>query len=320
MKAFYTTIAMCLAITLGTTVLTAQTLDTSRIMMTELDGQTPISSDDVEQINNEIDKLYDDDLDTGWEGDEFNVATVGMRFREVNVPQGAIIDSAFIEVFAHEDEGDPAFITIWGQDSDDTETFNDTDLVTDRPATDATVRWECTEEWFIWQKYRTPNFATVVQEIVDRDGWTPGNSMVFVLEGEDQGASDEDNARDMESFENVEDPDDGGDGLNHPERIPKLYIYYTVTSSIDEVALEQALKLRSNTISNGQLVLSYDGSLEANMSLHLFSMNGSKISTLTDDLSAGSDQTFYLPDLAKGMYILNAQAGSMQKSYRIFVY
>ncbi|MDP4820266.1 MAG: hypothetical protein NWR67_04625, partial [Saprospiraceae bacterium] len=41
-----------------------------------------VSSDDAEQENESIDALFDDDLDTGWEGDpeDQNVLTTGLRF------------------------------------------------------------------------------------------------------------------------------------------------------------------------------------------------------------------------------------------------
>ncbi len=66
-----------------------QWVDSVRIQMTGLDSGVEVSTDDAEQINNEIDKLYDDDLDIGWEGDEFNVVSTGLRYRCVNVPKGA---------------------------------------------------------------------------------------------------------------------------------------------------------------------------------------------------------------------------------------
>lgn len=319
MKTFYY-LTVSLLILFSFNRLQAQSLlDTSRIVQTDVEGDTPVSSDDAEQINDEIDKLFDDDLDMGWEGDEFNIITVGLRFTDIGVPQGAQIDSAFVEIFAHEDEGDPANITIWGQASDDTETFNDTDLITDRPRTTAEVRWEITEDWGIWQLYRSPDFAPVIQEIVDREGWEEGNSLVLVFEGEDQGASNEDNGRDFESFENIEDPDDGGDGLNHPERIPKLYVYYSITSSVDDLIEREIFKVNSTVTNNKVLNVTYDGSLREPLSVGVFNMAGSQVCLLSLNLPAGENQPIRLPDLDTGMYIITAVGGDYRKSTRIFV-
>ena len=79
----------------------------------------------------------------------------------------------------------------------------------------------------MWEPYESPDLSPVIQEVIDREGWTPGNALTLFMKGEDQGASLLDNARDFESYENIEDPDDGGDGLHHPERIPSLEITYT---------------------------------------------------------------------------------------------
>ncbi|HMQ48054.1 MAG TPA: T9SS type A sorting domain-containing protein [Saprospiraceae bacterium] len=197
-----------------------------------------VSSDDAEQENDEIDALYDDDIDAGWEGapEDQNILTCGMRFRNILIPHGAIIDSAFIIVYSHEDKSaeDVAELTVYGDDTDDAVTFTEDMLIDARPSTTATVEWTVAEDWSIWEPYRSPDLKAIVQEIVDRSGWEAGNALAFVVLGKNQGPSDLENAREWESFENISDPEDGGDGQNHPERVPQLVIYY----SISELAVE----------------------------------------------------------------------------------
>ena len=163
------------------------------------------SSDDAEQENDEIDALYDDDLDAGWEGDpeDQNILTVGLRFRNIYIPQGATIDSAYILVFSHEDksEEDVARITIVGNATDNAETFTEDMLIDTRPMTTASVLWEVAEEWTIYQPYRTVDISTIVQELVNRSGWQAGNALAFIMLGENQGPSEVENAREFESFE-----------------------------------------------------------------------------------------------------------------------
>lgn len=258
-------------------------LDTVRIQKTGEDGGIDVSTDDIEQKNNEIDKLYDDDLDIGWEGDEFNIVATGLRYRGVSVPNGATIDSAFIEMWAHEDEGDPALVTIYGEASDNPGTYNDTDLISDRPQTTASVFWEITEAWAIWEKYRTPDLKAIIQEIVDRPGWQPGNAMAFFLTGQDQGASAEDNARDFEAFENVADPDDGGDGLNHPERVSKLVIYYSGESSTKDLIWASGLKVAPNPVSGQPLRVYLDAFNGEAVAITLFDINGKALQSWEQD-------------------------------------
>ncbi len=204
------------------------------------DGVTfAASSDDAEQENNEIDALFDDDIDAGWEGaaEDQNTLTAGMRFQNIHVPQGAVIDSAFIEVYSHEAKAksDIAKLTITADNTDNAETFNEKDLITARPKTKASLLWTVDVEWGLWTKHRTPDISTIVQEVVDRNGWKSGNAMAFIFAGENQGPSDDENAREWESFENIADPEDGGDGKNHPERIPTLVVYYSSASGNSSV-------------------------------------------------------------------------------------
>jgi hypothetical protein len=188
------------------------------------------SSDDAEQENDEIDALFDDDIDAGWEGTEgdANTLTAGMRFQNLGIPQGATIDSAFIVVYSHEAKTaeDVANLTIYAEDTDNAATFTEDALITDRTSTTAQVSWIVAEEWGLWTPHSTPDLSELIQEIVDRSGWAPGNAIAFVFQGEDQGPSEVENAREWESFENIADPEDGGDGQNHPERVPRLVVYY----------------------------------------------------------------------------------------------
>ncbi len=194
------------------------------------------STDDAEQENDAVDTPFDDDIDAGWEGapEDQNILTAGLRFRDIYIPQGATIDSAFIIVNSHEgkDAEDVAKITIIAEATDsaftfDETNFNDTKLLTDRTMTSASVLWTVDEPWELWGFYSTPDLKDVVQEVIDRSGWKMGNPIAFYLQGENQGPSDVDNAREFEAYENIADPADGGDGQNHPERRPKLVVYYT---------------------------------------------------------------------------------------------
>jgi len=195
-------------------------------------NQIPVSSDDAEQENNAMDDLEDDDLDAGWEGEaqDQNLLTTGMRFRDMFIPKGAVIDSAYIYLASHEAKGvnDTAKLTIYGEAADFAATYDLNTLITDRTYTAASVEWTVAEEWAIYQIYQTPDIKDIIQEIIDRPGWEVGNPINLILTGEDQGLTDTlENTREFEAFENIADPADGGDGQRHPERIPQLFVYYS---------------------------------------------------------------------------------------------
>lgn len=243
------------------------------------------SSDDAEQENDEMDALYDDDLDAGWEGepDDQNILTTGLRFRDISIPNGVQIDSAYLVLCSHEGKSaeDVAIITIVGEATDDAMTYDEESLITDRPETNAAIVWEVDEEWELWEFYRTPDIKTIIQEIVDRENWTPGNSLAIMLKGENQGPSDLENAREFESFENIADPEDGGDGQNHPERRPKLVVYYSGGTGFDEFFAHKEMFVYPNPAVNGTFNIVLDEQKEA--AIFIYNQMGSLVQSMNSD-------------------------------------
>jgi len=270
------------------------------------------SSDDAEQENDEIDALYDDDIDAGWEGEpeDQNILTAGLRFREITIPQGAVIDSAFIIVTSHEAKtaDDVANITIVGEATDDAQTFTDDMLIDARPQTSASIRWIVDEPWGLWTPHSTPDLSPIVQEIVDRPGWESGNSIAFILLGEDQGPSEVENAREFESFENIADPEDGGDGQNYPDRVPMLCVYYSspnATTSVRTIFAPEVkeLKVFPNPAQSGLVTIE----LETNDAsiINIFNTNGQLLRTQRFDF--GKQVQMNTGNLPTGVYYIQAR-------------
>jgi len=279
----------------------------------EEDGVTfEASSDDAEQVNDEFDSLYDDDLDAGWEGapEDQVVNITGLRFRSVFIPKGAVIDSAFIQIWSHEGKSadDVAKITITAEATDNAQTFVETALITDRPRTTAKLLWEVAEEWGLWTKHQTPDLKALVQEVVSRSGWAPGNAIAFVMEGENQGVTDVENAREFESYENIADPEDGGDGQNHPERRPRLVIYYSSQStSINDIFSPsvKSLKVYPNPARPGIVTLELDENDAAD--IRLFDAQGRMVKAMFNGF--GNKIAFQTGSLPVGTYYIQAVQG-----------
>lgn len=240
---------------------------TLTIVETHKDGETSISFDDGEYENDSIDKLDDDDLDMGWEGEDLNIMTSFTRFQNVTIPQGTTINSAVLTIYAHEDEEDEAIITVYGEAADNSAPFVETEALADRSFTSASVNWTCSDSWTMWQPYQSPDLTSIIQEIVNRPGWVSGNALTLFMKGEDQGASLLDNARDFESYENIEDPDDGGDGLQHPERVPTLVITYGSATGIKAQNANQALKIYPNPATTGIVKVSFENNGKSEVAL-----------------------------------------------------
>ena len=79
-----------------------------------------------------------------------------------------------------------AKVTIFGEAADDSPAFVETELINGRSWTTASVAWKIAEPRTMQESYRSLDFKTVIQEIVDRAGWASGNDLTIFLSGEDQ--------------------------------------------------------------------------------------------------------------------------------------
>lgn len=299
------------------------TLDNGTVVTLDL------STDDVEQENDEVDSRFDDDLDAGWEGEpaDQNLLHMGLRFRDLHLLQGSTIDSAYIRLWAHEGKtaADIAKITIAGEAADnaatfDSTNFNDNFLLTDRPKTSAQVNWTVAEDWTIWQSYKTADLGPIVQEIVNRPGWQSGNAIAFIFLAENQGPSIVENAREFTSFENIADPDDfdpqgnPGDGRNHPEWVPQLVVYVQGPLGITEQVVD-LMKVYPNPVTNGMLEIELPEMASANITL--MDMVGNTVAE--QQVEKASSTTLKVNELPAGVYILKVRQGKHTFDRKIII-
>lgn len=155
---------------------------------------------------------------------EFKSATqasyTGLRFRNVRIPQGIKIESAYLEFQNNNSsstESSTVKLKISGQASDDVANpFSNTEDISPDSRTRTTPKkdWEITQPWLgtsvadtlctttpCYRTYVSPDIKEVVQAIVDRPGWCGGNSMALFADG-DEGSGSLD-SRTAESFEQV---------------------------------------------------------------------------------------------------------------------
>jgi hypothetical protein len=178
------------------------------------------------------------------------------------------------------------------------------------------------DNWIIYFPYRTPDVKAIIQEIVDRDGWKSGNALSLVLKGEDQGASDVENSREIESFENIEDPEDldnegiPGDGLNHPERVPTLVVYYSETgaTAIKDNRAVKAVKAFPNPVNSDRLSISFPSATGGEISL--YDITGKIVKSQTIDASTVH---INVTGFAKGVYILKTLQGNKTETQKIVI-
>jgi hypothetical protein len=113
--------------------------------------------------------------------------TVGMRFSETDIPLNATIVNAYIQFQVDENSSTATSLTIQGEDTDNAGAFlRLTRNISSRPRTAAIVSWSppaWTKVGEAGPDQRTPNIASVIQEIVNRPGWSRDNAMVLIITG-----------------------------------------------------------------------------------------------------------------------------------------
>ena len=132
-------------------------------------GNVSLTSSDLELVETSVDQ------------------TVGLRFQNIAIPAGATISSATIQFQVDEATSGTIELFITGQAADNAQTFDSANNdISARPTTAAEVAWsppDWTDVGAAGDDQRTPNIATVIQQIVSRSGWSSGNSLVVIITG-----------------------------------------------------------------------------------------------------------------------------------------
>ena len=102
----------------------------------------------------------------------------GMRFTDVDIPQGATITSAVLRLYSIYSDSGVVTSEIRGEDANNAITFTTYTDFLDRSRTSTTVSWSV-GAWTAGMWYESPDIKVVVQEIVNRYGWDEGNAMVL---------------------------------------------------------------------------------------------------------------------------------------------
>ena len=183
-------------VNLSATSALVDTNDTANGTITDNDGQANIfetrvsaSSDDAEErVNSGRVSLTSADLDmvfdtSGSQQDHI----VGIRFTGVNVPPGATIQNAYIQFQTDEPDLVATSLTVRGEDVDDALPFSiATSDISSRATTSSAVSWSPAAWNTVGEAgpdQQTPNIASILQEIVNRSGWSSGNALAITITG-----------------------------------------------------------------------------------------------------------------------------------------
>lgn len=107
---------------------------------------------------------------------------LGLRFTGVHIPRGAKINSAYLTLVASATLTAACIAIIKGEASDNPSTFSTYSDFANRPRTTASTNWTMPNTT-AGTAYNSPNISNIIQEIVNRAGWQPGNALVIFISG-----------------------------------------------------------------------------------------------------------------------------------------
>ena len=111
-----------------------------------------------------------------WYGD----CLTAVRFTNVTIQQGATITSAKLTFVAYATDTSDVKAKVYGIDEDNTATFHP-NAPGGRARTSASRDWDL-NGITLNSSYDATNLTAIVQEIVDRGGWSTGNAMGFLID------------------------------------------------------------------------------------------------------------------------------------------
>lgn len=137
----------------------------------------------------DVDDNYMQSLTNNWLGfprdsDGSSERWSGVRFQDVTIPQGVTITDAYLYGRAYSDYSNTIYIRVYGEDEDDTSQFSTSANFQGRDRTTQYVDIEISDDWDNGDWYSLDGCGGIIQEIVNRGGWSSGNAMVLFIQND----------------------------------------------------------------------------------------------------------------------------------------
>ncbi len=112
--------------------------------------------------------------------------TSGFRFNNVAVPQGVNIEDAYLNFTVNGPYTNALSLRIRGEDTGDADSFSGTRRPDTLSYTSSSAPWviPASDTWGLNNERQTPDISAIVQEIVTRSDWAPGQGMAFIIEND----------------------------------------------------------------------------------------------------------------------------------------
>lgn len=163
-------------------------------------------------------------VQAGYQSSDYRQKGAGLRFTNITIPKGAIIDQAYLTLRSRLNKSaGPCNTRISAEKVDNAPTFaDDRWAFDDRYANNtATVDWDNIPAWTTGEDYNSPDIKTVIQAIIDREGWASGQAIVIFWEDFEYRTTVLEARRAAHSFD------------TDPDNAPKLVIEYQIPIPIN---------------------------------------------------------------------------------------
>ncbi|TWT46338.1 outer membrane biogenesis protein BamB [Thalassoglobus neptunius] len=162
------------------------TIDLNLKQRVDLKSGIPVghANDDVEEAESGDVSSGSSDLEIVEDGGN---QTVGLRFTDIPLARGTTIRSAYLQFTCDEASDVPTSVVITAEATGNAKEFeSNSHNVSSRAQTAAKVDWK-PEPWTrpgaATEAERTPDLSALIQEIVNREDWKPGNSIALMISG-----------------------------------------------------------------------------------------------------------------------------------------
>ena len=145
--------------------------------------------------------LTSSDLEMPWEDgvQSSSYQVIGLRFTDIQIPKGSEVINAYIRFTGDNDDdekltGGPVNLIINGLLQPNPGGFGGgEDFYTDRnPKTAAEVSWSNIPNWTsdrATEASKTPDISSIIQEIIDQNGWNSGNALIIFVRDDETNPS-----------------------------------------------------------------------------------------------------------------------------------
>lgn len=145
-------------------------------------------SDDAEEDKTGVVRLTSNDIELVYDGTSRGDQTIGLRFTDLNIPQGASITNAYIQFTAMGESATYSLMTIKGEKAANSATFTDSNNnISGRTKTQASAVWG--PFYTVWTEgeagtnQKSADIKTVIQEIVNQGGYTSNSAVSLIITG-----------------------------------------------------------------------------------------------------------------------------------------